>query len=146
MPTPARFLAAFAFAAIGYAVVALAVAQLPPETNTKGLGLVAAILGWLTGWRFVGSRVGQGLRNAFATGISGGALLLFGILAFGAVVLMLRRSVRFAYADPLEAVVDAIALGIENGAEVSTPALYAVAMGGGAVVALACDRLNRFWG
>ncbi|MGR3541258.1 MAG: TrgA family protein [Hasllibacter sp.] len=145
MPTPARFLAALAFAAMGYALVVIAVQQLPPETRTAGLGPVAALFGWITGWRFVGSRVGQGFQNALATGLSGGVLLILSILAFGACVLMLRQSVRFAYADPLEAVVDAISMGIEHGALVSTPLLYGVALGGGVLVALTANGLNRYW-
>ena len=147
MPTPARFLCAILFAYIGWQAAQIAVAQLPPEqvAQARGVDRLAAIFGAITGWRFVGSRAGQGARTAFATGMTGGALLFFTVMATSSAVLMIRASTRFAYSDPLEATVDAIRIGIEKTALVSTPELYALLLGGGVLAAMVGEGLNRRW-
>ncbi|PRY95280.1 hypothetical protein BCF33_0898 [Hasllibacter halocynthiae] len=146
MPTPAKFLCAFLFAGIGFATVWLAARTVPPEIKLDGLNLVAAGMGLTLGWKFVGSRVGEGLRPAMAAGLTAGILLPTFILAFWAWRMMLIRSLGSVYADPLEAVNAAISLAVEHAPLAFSPALVATVLGGGVLAGLLANRLDRAWG
>lgn len=146
MPTPARFLCAFLFAAIGFGLVWLAARTVPEEVKLDGLHLIAVGLGLTLGWKFVGPRVGEGLRPACATGLTGGVLLALFTTAYWSFMTMLERSLGSVYANPLQAVNDAISIGVEHAPLAYSPELAATVLGGSVMAAVLANRLHQRWG
>lgn len=108
MPTAAKMIGAVAFAIVGL-LAAMAYIPLLPEGANSNIGWfreITAALGFVIGWRAVGSNTGRGYWEALSLGLRGSLLLLVCSLVGFAVYFMIRRSTKMLYNDAGEAVLD----------------------------------------
>ena len=105
MPTAGRLSAAVLFALLGIAFAFLTTPTFP-EARAPGYWYpLNAVVGIFVGWKIVGSRVGRGIAAGIGSGITGTVALLFWVLFFVSFAEMIRKSMRHAYDDPVEAIV-----------------------------------------
>lgn len=105
MPTAGRLTAAVCFAALGLAFAFLSTPFFP-EANAPWFWFpMSGALGLIVGWKVVGSRVGHGMAAGIGNGITGTVALMFWILFFTSFAEMIKKSMRHAYDDPVEAIV-----------------------------------------
>ncbi|MDJ0825710.1 MAG: TrgA family protein [Rhodobacter sp.] len=146
MPTAPKLVAAFLLCGLGFGVALLAVAYAPPHVRTGNVPVIAAGLGLLWGWRFLGRNVGRGVTTSLGIGLTAAAALaLTSVLLIG-FIQMIQRSMRLSYGDPVEALQDWIAISI---ADAGTYVLNADVIGallvGGLVAGLICEISGRIW-
>jgi len=145
MPTAAKLFGAILMAGLGYLVAGLIVPHLPQELPEGHLRVLSAFLGILVGWRFLGSRVGGGLRSAMGLGLSASATLVFcGLVLFSGNE-MIKRSLRKAYVGPVEALKDMVQIIIDDLVYLRPPEVLATLIVGGMVVGLLTELVSRRW-
>ena len=105
MPTAGRLTAAICFAALALGFAYLST-QFFPEARAPWFWFpLNGLVGIGVGWTVVGSRVGRGFSAGLGNGITGTVATLFWVLFFMSFAEMIRKSMRRAYDDPVEAVV-----------------------------------------
>ena len=105
MPTAGRLSAAICFALLGVGFAYLATPFFSEARAPWFWYPLNGVVGIIVGWKVVGSRVGRGMAAGLGNGITGTVALLFWVLFFMSFAEMIRKSMRKAYDDPLEAVV-----------------------------------------
>ena len=136
MPTAGKASGAVLFAVLAFAVARMTVPALPPSVPPGSAQLVAAAFGALTGWRNVG-RGDRSASGAAARGLTTAVAAAFWTLLFGATWLMLRRSLRGIYEDPVEALGDVAQLVVELAGLLLDPVVAATLLVGGTLAGIA---------
>jgi len=89
---------------------------LPEGQPTPYLYPVSTIVPALSAWKVVGRLIGRGWTNAINTGVYGMAVALFFTLLTFAIGEMVKRSMRFQYDGPMDAIVGMFGIVLEYGA------------------------------
>lgn len=145
MPTASKLVAAVLTAALGYYVADLIVAHLPEQDRDNWMRVVSALLGVVVGWKFLGSRMGDGYRAAIGLGLSTSLVLfLVGMVTFSGYE-MLIRSLRKSYHGPFEALQGMMAIAIENLEYVQFADVVMGFVLGGIVVGVITEMAARRW-
>ena len=142
MPTAGKATGAVLFALLAIIVARLAGPAFPASIPPDPAQLVAAGFGALTGWRIVG-RGARSANGAAARGLTTAVAAAFWTLLFGATWLMLRRSLRGIYEDPIEALGDVAQLMVELARSLLDPVAAATLLVGGAVAGLVTAAVAR---
>jgi hypothetical protein len=131
MPTAAKLVAAFAFAALSLLIATLYIPQLPKGTQLGYFRQITAAIGLLCGWWIMGNMVGRGYRAAAESGLRTSVTIVFWALLGFSIYIMIDRSMRMMYDGPMEAVLGVFQLMIEYGKKMLVPdVMIAVLFGG----------------
>lgn len=143
MPTAPKLIAAALFAALAWFVSDLVKPLLPEGTQVGLLSPVNAAFGAFFGWRIMGRRAGVSMRGSLGLGLTTGVAIVFWSLLFWCAYLMVVRSTRLRYDGPMEALQDMIALMLENGVLIATPAIVGSLVIGGLVFGWLTEQVAR---
>jgi len=131
MPTAAKLTAATFFALLGWFSGDLVRELLPEGSRTGLLNVVLAGIGLLSGNFMSGRHAGDGVRAALGYGLTSSALLAFwGVFIFAGYE-MLQRSIGRRYDGAVEALQSMVAIGLEYGILIATPAIFVTLLIGG---------------
>lgn len=148
MPTAARLISAFAMAALAWFVsdmVTTAMLQEDPNLNFGNFQLINVGIAALVGWRLLGTRVGNDYSVALGLGLTAVAALVFWCLCAHAFIEMFKMSLDRRFDGPMEAIVSAIALAVEYGAELGRTNIIVTLVGSGVALGLLAEFVSRRW-
>lgn len=145
MPTAARVIAAIMFAILGYIIAGWVKPLLPEGQPTPYLYPVSTIVPALSAWKVVGRLIGRGWTNAINTGVYGMAVALFFTLLTFAIGEMVKRSMRFQYDGPMDAIVGMFGIVLEYGVLLLTPHILATILIGGAITGIVAEWAENKW-
>ncbi|TCL09517.1 hypothetical protein BXY66_1567 [Shimia isoporae] len=144
MPTANNLVAAICLAFLGAIVAELVKPQLPEGFDPGYMTLVSAGVGMFVGWKIVGPKaVRAGPVNNGITGVI--ILVVVGLLVFGGYE-MLQRAMKRYYTEPVEALEQIVAIGLEYGLYLAHPVVLVVLAVGGLISGFLIDYAYRRWG
>jgi hypothetical protein len=133
MPTMARLVAGLLLAALGWFTADL-IKPLLPEARPVGLfSPIAAAVGLGVGWIFTGRKLHGGAGSAAGIGLSSVALQAFWVIFIFSGYDMVQRAFRKSYDDPIEALVDVFAIGLDHVLVAATVEVIVVLVLGGLI-------------
>ncbi|AWD23152.1 TrgA family protein [Fuscovulum blasticum] len=146
MPTAAKLVAALWFALVGWLA---ANAHVPTLGQGASVGLfreLTALLGLVIGWRVMGRLVGQGYAQAMGSGLRTSVTLAFFALLLFSIYLMIKSSfVVNGYDGPMDAVLGAFEIMLEQGRKMLTIGVLGVLILGGIIGGLVAEAAARRW-
>ncbi len=146
MPTAAKLVAALWFALVGWLA---ANAHVPTLGQGASVGLfreLTALLGLVIGWRVMGRLVGQGYAQAVGSGLRTSVTLAFFALLLFSIYLMIKSSfVVNGYDGPMDAVLGAFEIMLEQGRKMLTIGVLGVLILGGIIGGLVAEAAARRW-
>ncbi|MCG6902517.1 MAG: TrgA family protein [Rhodobacter sp.] len=146
MPTMPKLIAAVLVAVLGYFAADVVAAHLPPETRHGMLRPMSVFFGLLIGWRFLGRRVGGGVRSGIGLGLSASVILLLVSMTFWAGTEMVHRALRKTYGgNPFEALQDMVQIALDFKEHLAYPDVVIVLVVGGIVVGALVEAAGRRW-
>ena len=147
MPTAAKFIGAVAFAIVGLLAALAYVPQLPEgeATSTGYFPEITAALGFLIGWRTVGSHVGRGYGEAVSLGLRGSLLLVFWALLGFSLYFMIRKSTTMQYDNAGVAVLDVPIFMLNYGKLLWAQNVIAALIVGGVIGGVLTEFAGRRW-
>ena len=143
MWTAAKLVSGLLLAVVCWYTSELVKPLLPEGFNPRRMSEVNAVVGFLVGWTFIGTRVGDGMVAAISYGFTGAILATLWCLATDCTLEMLRLSFRGYYDGPVEAVVNIFELAVEYGRLMINPQVLIVLLGGGIVVGVVGEFTAR---
>lgn len=145
MPTMPKLVAGLCLAALAY-VVSLMVMDVLPEGTDFGLFLpLNLLLGFLTGWLYVGPQKMVNMAEGLSYGLTGAGVMTFLALFLQSGNEMMRLAMRHRYDGALEAVAAVFQIGVEFGAEVLTMQVAVTLVIGGLVTGAIVYVAARRW-
>lgn len=145
MPTAARLVAAFAFAAVAFFAAELYKPGLPPETQWGQFILLSTLIGLLTGWFVMGARVGRGNRAAMGYGLRTAATIVFFVALLFSIHAMVGQALRRRYDGVFDAVIGIIDFMLFYGQALLRPEPLITLIVGGMVAGLLAEWAGRQW-
>lgn len=145
MPNGARLTAALSLALLGFAVSFLVMPLMPEGTDFGYFVHVNAGLGLLTGWVFMGKRVGHGLVSAINNGITGMAVMVLWALFIQGAWEMFRLAMRNRYDGPFEALSQIFVIAMDYFFVIAVPGVLVPLVVGGVMAGLATENAARRW-
>lgn len=143
MPTAGRLIGALSFAVLG-AYLAFITAPLFEEGKTPAFWYPLSILAGLwAGWTIVGRRAGNGYSASVGLSLTGAASQAFWVLFIMSGYDMVKKSTRFAYDGPVEAVVNVFELGAEYALRFATSEVLLALIVGGVIAGLFTEFFAR---
>lgn len=143
MWTAAKLVSGLLFAALCWYVSELVKPLLPESFDPRRMSELNAVVGFFVGWRFVGSRVGDGIVAAISFGFTGAILAALWCLATDSTLEMLRLSFRGQYDGPIEAVMNIFEMMLDFGMLLFDPRLLIVLLGGGMIAGVIAEFTSR---
>ena len=143
MPTAAKLVAAFAWAALGWLVASRVAPDLPEGPGRFAILIAGA--GLVLGWRIAGTRAGQGWRAAVGQGLTTTVAVVVAGVFIHSSIRMVRLSLMGMYRGPLEAVVDVPGLMVQYLWLWARGDVVAALVAGGVVAGLATELAARRW-
>jgi hypothetical protein len=145
MPTAARLIAALCLALLAL-VTSLQVVPLMPEGQDFGYFFhINIVLGLLTGWIYMGRRVGYGLVPAINNGLTGTAVMVLWALFIQGCWEMFDRAMRNHYGGPFEALLAILTLSIEFFFVIAVPSVLLPLVIGGCLAGILAEATYRRW-
>ncbi|MEM1274575.1 MAG: TrgA family protein [Pseudomonadota bacterium] len=146
MLTAARLVAALLFAGLGYVAGGFVTDTFPEGISHDWFEPSIAALGLWQGWTVMGKSVGLGLSAAIGNGIRTSAGVVFFGLIYYALREMFIRSSDLRYTDFGVAIIDALNLFMEYGAQFfSISPAWSTLLVGGMVAGLLTEGASRIW-
>lgn len=130
MPTAGRLFGAVCFGILFYYVSGLVKPLLPEGMATGLLSPINAVIGFLMGWRMIGTRAGDGFVPATGYGITTAAAAIFWCLFVWGGHQMYQNAIKMRYAGPVQALQDMVVIMLDYGRLLLDPSvLIALAVG-----------------
>lgn len=145
MPTASKLFAATAFAIVAWLAVHAYIPTLPEGTQTKGFREIAALVGFLCGWRVMGRQTGKGYVEAASKGLLTSVVTLFWLLLGFSIYVMIQRSTKMIYDGPMEAVVAVFGLMLDYAKLLAAPATPLVLAIGGVIGGWLAEFAGKRW-
>ncbi len=145
MPTAARLIAALCLGLLAFVASTQVVPLMPEGTDFGYFFHVNVILGLLTGWIYMGRRVGYGLVPAINNGLTGAAVMVLWALFVQGIWEMFDRAMRNRYGGPFEALLEILTLSIEFFFVISVPAVLLPLVLGGCLAGLIAEGAHKRW-
>lgn len=145
MPTAAKLVAAITLAIVMYVATVNYIPGLPQGTQTGYITEIAALIGFLCGWFFVGKAPGETFSMALSNGLKGAIIASFWVLMVASGVVMIRRAMRMMYDGVMDAVLGVFEQLIELGGLIFVPGVLGVLLVGGMLVGAAARSAGRRW-
>ncbi|QFU09170.1 hypothetical protein PARPLA_02359 [Rhodobacteraceae bacterium THAF1] len=136
MPTLSKLVAALVFGAVAFIASGMVAAALPSDVMRVPDYFVPVnvLIGIFIGWTICGAKSGAGYVTAIGVGLTSAISLTVLSLLVWAVAQMMKRTLRLAYDDAIEAILAAISIAIEYGAIVVSQPLVPVVLAVGGVI------------
>jgi hypothetical protein len=120
--------------------------HLPPEQKQGLLRPVSAFFGLTTGWRFMGPRMGDGIRAGIGMGLSAVVVLVLICMTVFAGAEMTRRAMRMTYGgDPFEALQDMVQIALDNVLYLNHADVIVTLLVGGMIVGFITELISHRW-
>lgn len=145
MPTAAKLLAAFAFAAVAFFAAEVYKPGLPPETRWASFTSITALIGAYCGWRVMGRLVGRGYYASAGYGVRTSATIVFYALLGFSIYEMVLRSLRRRYDGVMSAFEGIFDLALIYGAPVFRMEPLIVLIAGGVLAGMLAEWTSRQW-
>ncbi|ETW11815.1 hypothetical protein ATO8_16248 [Roseivivax marinus] len=145
MPTAAKLIAGLLLAALAYAVSEMIKTLLPSGTDFGMFSYVNAVVGFLCGWRVIGTRVGRGWSAAVSNGFTGVVAMVVWCLAIHSFAVMVERSFEKRYKGAIEAIGAAFELMAEYAVLLTDPAVLGTLLLGALVAGYVAEVTDRHW-
>ncbi|MEP2680483.1 MAG: TrgA family protein [Sulfitobacter sp.] len=145
MPTAARLVAAIGLALLGFLLSGQVVPLLPEGQALGYFFHVNVALGVLTGWIFMGRRVGNGLVPAINNGLTGAAVMVLWALFLQGTWEMFDRAMRNLYSGPFDALLAILTLSVEFFFVIAVPSVLVPLALGGCLVGLLAENAHQRW-
>ena len=148
MPTAARLVSAIAMVALAWFVsdmVTEAMLLDDPDQNFGNFKYINLGIAALLGWRLLGSRVGNDYSVSIGLGLTAVAALVFWCVLAHAFIEMFKLSIDRRFDGPMEAIVGAIALGVEYASELGRTKIIVVLVGSGILLGPLAEHVSRRW-
>ena len=143
MPTTPKLIAAVLIAILGYAAAEAFKPGMPAGTYFGQFSIICAGIGFLVGWLVLGNKVGLGFAGAISAGLQAAVVFAFFALLGFSLYLMLKRSIRMMYDDPMEAVVGIFDMMMKHGILIFTAQVMGVLIVGGVIAGIVVDWVGR---
>ncbi|SMX48498.1 TrgA family protein [Maliponia aquimaris] len=145
MPTASKLLAALSLAALGWIASEMIKPLVPFSTQWGWFNQVNAIVGFVVGWMFLGSRAGGGLTSAINNGVTSAfAMAVIGVLV-QATNEMVRLSFARRYDSPFEAVTAIFEISIDYAEILLDVPLLLTLLIGGVIAAILVEVVGKYW-
>ena len=92
MPTAPKLIAAILLGGLGFGVAMMVIANVPEHVPAGSVPFIAAGLGLLWGWRFLGRGVGRGVSTGAGIGLTAALALAVSALLLVGFIQMIKRS------------------------------------------------------
>ncbi len=115
MPTAARMITAIIFAGLAYYTSNIAKTLLPEGTAVGVFTQWAMFVSALCAWKVIGRLIGRGYKASINTGIYAMGVAMFFVTLMFSIVEMVKRSMKFQYDGPMDAIVNMFGIGLEYG-------------------------------
>ncbi len=146
MPTASKLVAAILIGALGYIGAGQVIPHLPPETRVGLFQIISAFFGVIVGWRFLGPRVGGGVRVALGVGLTSAVALTLCCMIYFSGYEMVTRAMRMYYgADPFLALQDMMQIAISYFEYLGELDVWGFLSIGGLMSGLICEAVSRRW-
>lgn len=145
MPTVARLIAAIALGLLAIVISVQVVPLMPEGTDFGYFFHINVALGLLTGWIFMGRRVGYGVVPAINNGLTGAAVMVLWALFIQGAWEMFDRAMRNRYGGPFEALLAIFTLSLEYFFVIAVPSVLLPLVIGGCLVGLLAENVHRRW-
>ena len=135
MPTGARLVSAIFYGFLAYVgaqiVHAIYEAEIGYDLDWWFFAEITAVVGILVGWKFAGTKVGDGYYLGMQNGLISTLILVFYAVLLWAIVEMVQESMKLKYPGATAAVVDIFRIAIEYVKSIAKPTfLITMAIGG----------------
>ncbi|MGR3622496.1 TrgA family protein [Pseudophaeobacter sp.] len=145
MPTGARLTAALFMALVAFVLSGQVMPLMPEGTDFGFFTHINMVLGVLTGWIYMGKRVGGGLVPAINNGLTGVALMVLWALFIQGAWEMFSLAMRQRYGGPFEALKAIFDLSLEYAFVIGVPSVLIPMVVGGCLVGLLAESAHRRW-
>lgn len=145
MPTAARLIAAIALGLLAIVISVQVVPLMPEGTDFGYFFHINVALGLLTGWIFMGRRVGYGVVPAINNGLTGAAVMVLWALFIQGAWEMFDRAMRNRYGGPFEALLAIFTLSLEYFFVIAVPSVLLPLVIGGCFAGLLAENVHRRW-
>ncbi|WP_375697566.1 TrgA family protein [Pseudophaeobacter sp. TrK17] len=145
MPTAARLVAALCLGLLAFIVSRQVVPLMPEGTDFGYFFHINIILGLLTGWIFMGRRVGHGLVPAINNGLTGAAVMVLWALFIQGAWEMFDRAMRNRYGGPFDALLAILTLSLEYFFVIAVPTVLLPLTIGGCLAGLLAESIHKRW-
>jgi hypothetical protein len=136
--------------AIALALLAMIVSEqfkpLKPEGTDFGIfTYVNGAIGAIVGWRFIGSRAGNGVVQSINAGLTGMLVLVLATLFVHAFWIMQANSFKLRYSSTTQAIQDMFNIMTENGLLLMQSYILITLVGGALFCGLVSEATARRW-
>ncbi|WP_083099473.1 TrgA family protein [Pseudophaeobacter leonis] len=145
MPTGARLTAALCLALLAFVVSGQVMPLVPEGTDFGYFTHVNIVLGLLTGWIFMGRRVGHGLVPAINHGLTGAAVMVLWALFIQGSWEMFRQAMRNRFDGPFEALLAILTISVDFFFVIAVPSVLISLAVGGCLAGLLAENAHKRW-
>lgn len=145
MPTGARLTAAISLALLAFVVSGLVVPLMPENTDFGYFTHVNMVIGMVTGWVYMGRRVGGGLVPAINNGLTGVAVMVLWALFVQGAWEMFRLAMRHRYGGPFEALLEIFTISVDYFFVIAVPSVLIPLVIGGCIAGLLAENAHQRW-
>lgn len=145
MPTGARLVAAISLALLAFVVSGQVMPLMPESTDFGYFTHVNVTLGLLTGWIYMGRRVGGGFVSAINNGLTGMAVMVFWALFVQGAWEMFRLAMRHRYGGPFDALLAIFTISLEFFFVIAVPSVLVPLVIGGCISGLLAEKAHSRW-
>lgn len=143
MPTTGKGVAALLMAALAWVGSEIYRPLMPEGTNFGWFNQVNVVLGLLSGWIVIGTRLNRSYSDAIGAGLTGVVALVFWAVMIQAINEMLRLALERRYDGPVEALVAVFDIALDFAAKLLHAPLLILLIGGGVVIGIICEFAAR---
>jgi hypothetical protein len=145
MPTAAKIVAAVMTALTLFLAAEASKGGLPEGTPAGYLSPICAAIGFVTGWRVVGSLAGRGYFSGMGTGMRAAVQSVFWVLLLFSIWKMVELSTKLRYDGPMQAILGVLDIMVDYGRLVLLPDVLMALGIGGALAGLFAEWAGRRW-
>lgn len=143
MPTTGKGVAAILMAILAWFGSEMYRPLMPEGTDFGWFNEVNVVLGILSGWIVIGTRLNRSYSDAIGAGLTGVAALVFWGVMIQAFNEMLRLALERRYDGPVEALVNVFELALDFAVNLLHTPLLVLLIGGGIFIGLICEFVAR---
>lgn len=145
MPTGARLTAAISLALLAFIVSGQVMPLMPDGTQFGYFTHVNVALGVLTGWIYMGRRVGHGLVPAINNGLTGAAVMVLWALFIQGAWEMFRLAMRNRFDGPFEALLAIFTISVDYFFVIAVPTVLISLAVGGCLAGVLAENVHKRW-
>ncbi|SIT00127.1 hypothetical protein SAMN05421759_10979 [Roseivivax lentus] len=145
MPTAPKLVAGLLLAALAYVASEMVKPLMPSSTVFGWFSEVNLLIGFVVGWRQVGSGAGRGTAAAISNGVTGTFTMVVSCLAVHAINTMVEDSFDRKFRTVFEAINAAIGNFLEYGAVLLSPGFLGLFVLGAVIIGMATEISGHYW-